>query len=547
MKNIFINFLLVINTLKYLKLRQIFYRFKHRFIRVNINYSSAPKISTQNNDLVHIIEKATSMMSKNEFIFLNVRDSISTNHDWNSTKNSKLWLYNLHYFDDLNSKNSDQRITWHTDLISRWINENTPAYGIGWEPYPISLRAVNWIKWSILNSNLQDDFIKSLAIQIRYLSKNLEMHLMGNHLIANGKALIFAGLFFEGNEASNWYELGLKILKQELPEQILSDGGNFELSTMYHAIILEDLLDLVNIHQAFEKEIPQTILNNISPMLNWLKSMCHPDGEISFFNDSALGVAPTYSQLLGYAKKLNIPHWKPKKLQLTHLKESGYIRVENKSIVCLIDVAKIGAEYIPGHGHADTLSFELSIFGNRVVVNSGTSLYEYNQLRHKERSTAAHSTIEIDGLNSSEVWHNFRVARRARVFNLIKKETSENVKISAYHDGYKRILGSPKHYREWYIGNNELKIFDYISGSGNHKVKSILPLHPDTKIKYVHSNNVIIDSSGKKISFEIDGEGELKVIKSKYNKHFGASFDNFQIIYNVTDTLPIKIITRIIW
>ena len=61
------------------------------------------------------------------------------------------------------------------------------------------------------------------------------------------KALIFAGLFFEGPDADRWVGLGLKILSKELNEQILEDGGHFELSPMYHSIILEDLLDIINI------------------------------------------------------------------------------------------------------------------------------------------------------------------------------------------------------------------------------------------------------------------------------------------------------------
>ena len=59
---------------------------------------------------------------------------------------------------------------------------------------------------------------------------------------------MFAGLFFQGGETSVWYKTGHKIISNELSEQILSDGGNFELSTMYHSIILEDLLDLYNFH-----------------------------------------------------------------------------------------------------------------------------------------------------------------------------------------------------------------------------------------------------------------------------------------------------------
>ena len=131
-------------------------------------------------------------------------------------------------------------------------------------------------------------WLDSLVIQTRFLSQNLEYHLLGNHLFKNAKALVFAGLFFKGKEADYWYQLGVSIINRELSEQVLSDGGNFELSPMYHAIFLEDLLDLLNINQAYNRSLPDNLENKIIQMLDWLKVMSHPDGEIAFFNDSTL-------------------------------------------------------------------------------------------------------------------------------------------------------------------------------------------------------------------------------------------------------------------
>ena len=63
--------------------------------------------------------------------------------------------------------------------------------------------------------------------QIRYLSKNLEWHILGNHLLTNAKSLIFAGLFFEGNEARKWLKTGIKILEDQLDEQVLERWRSF--------------------------------------------------------------------------------------------------------------------------------------------------------------------------------------------------------------------------------------------------------------------------------------------------------------------------------
>ena len=79
--------------------------------------------------------------------------------------------------------------------------------------------------WPIARS-----FKTSLLTQARWLNQNLEWHLLGNHILANAKALIFAGLYFEGKEADKLLKKGLKILLKELDEQILNDGGTLNLA-----------------------------------------------------------------------------------------------------------------------------------------------------------------------------------------------------------------------------------------------------------------------------------------------------------------------------
>ena len=395
---------LLFHTVKYLKFSQIWNRVKRKFSTPCINTSSAPELSKPRGKFQAVALYQQKMLNSNTFRFLNETNSVKESESWNDDNLDKLWLYNLHYFDDLNAINSDKRKEWHDSLIHKWIKENTPGCGgNGWEPYPSSLRIVNWIKWSLLGADIKQDWHDSLAVQVRYLSQNLEYHILGNHLFANAKALIYAGLYFQGIEAEKWYKTGIKIFNKELQEQVLPDGGNFELSPMYHAIFLEDLLDIFNIHQAFSKQFPYDIANKITSMFDWLRAMCHPDGEVSFFNDSVIGIAPNLTELEKYAKRLKIALSK-KIDEFTHLCDSGYIRVQKDNLVALLDVAHVGPSYIPGHAHADTLSFELSLFGQRVLVNSGTSCYGVGVERLRQRGTTAHNTVVINGDNSSEVW-----------------------------------------------------------------------------------------------------------------------------------------------
>jgi len=538
---------LLFHTVKYLKFSQVFNRIKRRFVKPAIDMSPAPDVSVVARKLQSVVRRQPRMLNENRFEFLNVIADIQIAADWNSPDQDKLWLYNLHYFDDLNAIKASQRFFWHTNLIECWIDENPPGSGNGWEAYPSSLRIVNWIKWILAGNSFEQKWLDSLAVQVRYLSNNLETHLLGNHLFVNAKALVFAGLFFEGKGADKWYQTGLNIIEKEVLEQVLADGGNFELSPMYHSLFLEDLLDLVNIHRTYNKEIISGVKDKILPMFDWLKSMCHPDGGVSFFNDTAFGVAPSLNELLNYAERLNIKKISEEVKALVYLESSGYIRVERKDLVVILDVASIGPDYIPGHGHADVLSFELSLFGKRVIVNSGTSIYGTSSERHNQRSTLSHSTVVVDEQSSSEVWGGFRVARRANVLNVKTKQSDNDIRVSAWHDGYKRLKGKPIHNREWIISKNEIIIKDKITGNRMHRISSILPLHPEVSIINTQENSVELEVNGKPVKIVFEGSGKLQIVPSQYHPEFGLSIDNKQLINDYNGSLPLTRITKIIW
>ena len=252
---------------------------------------------------------------------------------------------------------------------------------------PFRCGSVNWIKWSLCGEALDQAWLASLAVQARWLARHIEWHLLGNHLLANAKALLFVGLFFDGPEARCWFERGLSIYAREISRQILADGGHFELSPMYHAIILEDLLDVVNAARVFGyagQSVIAKLPETIQRMRAWLAVMTHPDGGPAFFNDCAFGIAPSREALEAYASRLGLASLTEPGEGTHHLVASGYMRVQQSGAVAILDVAPIGPDYLPGHAHADTLSFELSIGKERVIVNGGTSTYGSGPQRHLE-------------------------------------------------------------------------------------------------------------------------------------------------------------------
>jgi uncharacterized heparinase superfamily protein len=526
-----------LRTVRYLRPIQIVGRFWLKAYRPRLGLSPAPGLRAVSGQWCEPAQKRASLLRPWRFRFLNVEHELAEPTDWNNPTYDTLWLYNLHYFDDINAEVATSQVEWHRELLLRWVAENQPARGVGWAPYPTSQRIVNWIKWSLAGNLLPDVCLHSLAVQTRWLRRRLEYHLLGNHLFANAKALVFAGVFFDGDEANSWLQKGMAILDKQIPVQILADGGHIERSPMYHALVFEDMLDLCNLATAY----PAAFLHYqksiagwpvvIERMGRWLAAMCHPDGEVAFFNDSAMGIAPPQAELNQYAQRLGLS-LDPLGEGATPLRDSGYIRVKQSSMFAVLDTAPLGPDYLPGHAHADTLSFELSLFGQRVFVNSGTSTYEPGELRHWQRSTAAHNTVVIDGENSSEVWAGFRVGRRAKPSVPVIDEDGETLLITASHDGYRRLTGKNDHQRRWQFHSDVILIEDRITGPFQKAIGRFY-LHPDVKSETLPAADGIRLQlpQGQAIEMSVEG-GRLLVEGSHWYPEFGVSVPNKCLIVN---------------
>lgn len=530
----------VFNTIKHLKFKQFYYRVYYRVCKPRIKLSSTPNCLGWTWNGQNILSK--SIIDEFNVSFLNKTVNIKGANCWNDIQQEKLWLYNLHYFDDLSAVGFGDRQDLHFNLINRWIEENSPCIGNGWEPYPLSLRLVNWVKWFSKQDSVDKKYLHSITEQSEALSQQLEYHILGNHLFANAKALTFVGCYLQGDAANKYLNVGLKILDTEISEQFLADGSHFELSPMYHEILLWDLLELIDLAVTSQNE---EVLSR-KPLweayakraLIWLESMLHNDGEISFFNDAAIGIAPKPEQIFFYAKKLGISWHLPKKSLITNA-VSGYSRIDHPNYRLFFDHANVGPDYLPGHAHADTLSFELSVGRQRVFVNSGTSLYGVSEERLRQRKTAAHNTVTVDDNDSSEVWAGFRVARRAYATLISAISTSNTVKITANHNGYKRFNRSTIHQRSITANKNLITIKDELIGEG--KGRYHLHLHPDIQLIEIDVHTLVLKVSSGDI-VEFSSSEPLATEVSSWHPNFGVSLSTQKIVIDFNTG---KLLTKI--
>lgn len=422
------------STVKYLTVEQIFYQFLYRikkfFVKLNAytEYLDQTIYDLKNVKAIYTLVPSLGKYSgRNNFFFLNVSHTFDSEIDWNFLGNGKLWNYNLQYFDYLHDKaiedTEKQRLI--EDFCKQLLNGTVAP-----EPYPVSLRIINWLYYSSNTGYTSDNFRKCIQLQTAYLRYNLEFHIQANHLLENYISLYFAAIAFRCIPLKMTAEKGLQ---KQLSKQILNDGAHCECSPMYHSVLLSKLLLLIGeADSAGEQTTNSVYYRKIAvKMLGWLNSYCFNNGEWAPMNDASTGVAPGVKDLFNEASRLNLP------ILRSELTSSGYRKLLAGDWEVLVDVGDIMPSYQPGHAHSDLLSICMQYAGTPILTDTGTSTYTIGQRRQLERSTFSHNTVIINNDNQSEVWGGFRVGKRARV---IRTEFSD-YHVCASHDGYAKKWG----------------------------------------------------------------------------------------------------------
>lgn len=355
----------------------------------------------------------------------------------------------------------------------------------GKEPYPTSLRIINWVKFCLIH-HIEDNTIKTAIFnQTKQLSQNLEYHILGNHLLENAFALYVGSAYTADAKRFN---KGKKLLTQQLNEQILADGAHYERSPMYHQIILGRLLDTIHLlnHFSADHEWIEQLKKVASSMLGWMTPITFSKSNMPLLKDAAHNIAPNQQALFKIAKMLQIEP------TFHEIKESGYRKLSFSDFEVLVDIGNMTPSYQPGHAHADTFNYELYHAGVPVIVDTGTSTYNPGSRRTIERSTAAHNTVTYCNHDSSEVWASHRVGRRAEVTIL----TDETNSIIAQHNGYAH-LGAIQQ-RSFICSENSFSIKDEMISQKKKQSLSCfstarLHFHPERNVQ-LNNNELIIDN-----------------------------------------------------
>ena len=501
------------HTIKYLKLEQLWFQVYYKS-RTKIRHLFGWKVKYTFYKEGHRIlfspfpQKVISYKGENTFCFLNQTHRF--NGIWDDRTLGDLWRYNLNYMDFILQPSLEVKegVAWIEHFISA-LDTNK----IATDPYPISLRGINWIKfislnWEKLSDSERKKIDTSLYSQYRALYGHTERHLMANHYLENGFSLLFAAVYFRDKF---FWRKAKNIIKQQLNEQILPDGAHYELSPMYHCIILERVLDCCNLLDSattnhFEDwDTLRNLLNRKAcQMLEWLDAIVIANDQIPLLNDSAYKIALLPETLRNYARSLGLK-WGSGTLSI-----SGYRRIVRPHYEAVLDMAPLGVSYNLGHSHADTGTFLLWVNGRELLVDTGTSTYSAGKRRDYERSTHAHNTVVINHENSSKVWGAFRCAQRAQV--IIEADGPDIYTLT--HDGYrdKGIICR----RSFVCKEESLEIIDTIENSASHNAVAYFHLSPSIQILKVDDYKVITNEA----IFTFEGCESLQLVKKRVAEEY---------------------------
>ena len=397
-------------------------------------------------------------------------------------------LQEFGWLEHLRTSGADTARHQARQLTKSWIEAFDRWDAFAWRPDVLGYRLSNWFAaGQFLFKGTDDDlyqaFLKSAAVQTRHLLRTISSLQGEPRLFLGLKGLIYGGLCMPGFEQA--LEKGLQALDKEMDYQIFPDGGHIDRNPSLLLGLLAHLIDIREALTIAQIEIPITLQSTIDRMVPLVRAFRMGDGGLSLFNGSfeeGSDVVDTVLAKSGVKGKAlsNAPH-------------SGFQRIASGKTVIITDTGFPPTDKSRGLAHAGTLSFEMSVGKQRVIVNCGTSAMDEARWREAARLTAAHSTVVIDDSNSSEILDNGHIGRRPTEVSHLRKEADGNIWLETSHNGYlssKQLI----HRRNLFLNGSgdDFRGEDIISGSGGKRATVRFHLHPQIHASVVGDGSTVL-------------------------------------------------------
>lgn len=419
-----------------------------------------------------------------------------------------------------------------SELLEQWLDANPPGFGINWSSaLEAAMRMISWC-WSLLlfrdaealSPKLLHRMLGGMQHHARFIENNLSHYFSPNtHLTIEALGLFYIGtLFPEMRGARHWQQLGQKILLEQLDCQVYDDGVYFEQSSHYQCYTIDTYLHFLLLARRNQLILPAKLEEKLRCMVAVLLAWQRPDGSLPQLGDSDGGsLLPLRRRATGdgrgvfasAALALKHPgaahaagtmsaecHWlfdseaarqwhklvRPaqKLPALQCFQQGGYVVMRDQAghsgHQLIFDAGPLGCGISGAHGHADLLSVQCSAWGENYLVDAGTACYTTDLgWRNYFRSTAAHNTLRVDGVEQAQVAGPFSwQSRPAARLNYCRRRPGLLL-ADAEHRAYCHLPDPVLHRRRvMFVDESYWLLVDDLLGAANHQIELYFQFAP---------------------------------------------------------------------
>ena len=406
--------------------------------------------------------------------------------------------------------------------LSSWHAQNPVGRGLNWNcAMEVALRAMNLLAAFALFADAPEfnDEVLSLLLMIfdqhgAHIERNLEFsHIAtSNHYLADVTGLLWIGLMLpELQSAAEWREFGLRELLKEMDKQVLVDGADYEAATGYHRLKLELFLYSFVLCHLNGIDIPPEHWTKLRAMVNYVRAYLRPDGRAPLVGDSDSGQVlpvvrrsaddhayvlslaaavfqesrfktrngPVSEELLWILGSQGVHDYtklaSEEANQSQAFPDAGIYIMRHDDLYLLFNASDSGVNGRGSHGHNDALSIEVSAGQTAFIVDPGSYVYTANlHERHLFRSTAYHSTVQVDGVEQNNIDESkpFIIGNQAQPRVIDWKTADDEDLIAGEHYGYQRLRSPVTHRRviEFKKSDRYWLVDDELTGEGTHNL-----------------------------------------------------------------------------
>jgi len=467
------------------------------------------------------------------------------------------------------------------EQISSWIQDNPYLKGINWESsMELGVRLISWSwVWFFIgevDDEFEDLWLKSIYKHCKRIYEKFARHSSANnHLIGEAAGLFIASIVWPFEKGSlKWQRKSFKILNDEVLKQNYKDGVNKEQAMSYQQFVLDFFILSGLLGEKNSIKFPEGYWRRIEKMIEFAASIMDKSNNIPNIGDSDDGYAvilsdneefnPYLSIIATGAVKFNrgdlkgkCQNFDEKSLWLLGCEgleafvglsekrfistrdfdEGGYYLLYDSEgsedeVKCVFDCGPLGYLSLAAHGHADALSFTLSIGGKEFLIDPGTYVYQNpKEWRNYFRGTAAHNTVRIDKEDQSVVGGNFMWIKKAKASKLNQENTNNFDLVEGSHDGYERLKDPVIHRRQLMFDKKLriIKVVDSIEAKEGHLIEQFFHFSQDCLVTKSNTNGWRVSNGDKKIVIDMDKQFQTSVFNGSEDPIFGWKSSRFDV------------------